>query len=62
MKQSYLRDMFSKSVYVSAVWYLLTPCLQLLHLLQLEGSRKTWKKTQMTLNQQIKELSKWILL
>jgi hypothetical protein len=62
MKQADLRNMFRKASRVSAhqtMWYLLTPCLLLHQILQLRRLHKTQKRTLMTLNQQMKEISKW---
>ena len=57
MKQVDLRDMLQKDLQ-ECLWYFLTPCLLLHQLLQLSGLQQTQKKTLMTLNQQIKEISK----
>jgi len=59
-----LTEMFKKTSKIvcrvhQPLWYLLTHCLLLHQLLQLWRLQKTQKRTLMTVNQQMKEISKW---
>ena len=65
MKQADLKDTLKKPPRVSthsALQYLLTTCLLLHQRLQLWKRQKTNKRTLMTLNQQMKKVTKWIFL
>jgi len=60
--QADLKDMFKWPPRVSVhqlLWYPRTPCLLLHQHLQLWRLKMTQKRTLMTLNQQLKEISKW---
>jgi hypothetical protein len=65
MKQADLKDTLKKPPRVfmhSALQYLLTTCLLLHQCLQVWKLQKTNKRTLMTLNEQMKEVPKWIFL